>query len=142
MTSHETDRRHLERQILYARPIIILLSILAILEWPASPASHRCRIFLFAYLFYSLALIVIDFVLNGRREWSAPLAIDFALIVILIYLSPFAVPIWFPFLFASYAAASRWGLRSALPIAAALALVITLVNVKRTASISSRGSRS
>jgi hypothetical protein len=129
MTSHETDRRHLERQILYARPIIILLSILAILEWPASPGSHRCRVFLFAYLFYSLALIVIDFVLAGRREWSAPLAIDFALILVLIYLSPFAVPIWFPFLFASYAAGSRWGLRSALPIAAALALIITLVNV-------------
>ena len=129
MTSHETDRRHLERQILYARPIIILLSILAILEWPASLGSHRCRVFLFAYLFYSLALIVIDFVLAGRREWSAPLAIDFALILILIYLSPFAVPIWFPFLFASYAAGSRWGLRSALPIAAALALIITLVNV-------------
>jgi signal transduction histidine kinase len=129
MTSHETDRRHLERQILYARPIIILLSILAILEWPASPASHRCRIFLFAYLFYSLALIVIDFVLNTRREWSAPLAVDFALILILIYLSPFAVPIWFPFLFASYAAGSRWGLRTAFPIAAALALIITLVNV-------------
>jgi signal transduction histidine kinase len=129
MTWHETDRRHLERQILYARPIIILLSILAVLEWPASPASHRCRIFLFAYLFYSLALIVIDFVLNGRRDWSAPLAIDFALILILIYLSPFAVPIWFPFLFASYAAGSRWGLRTAFPIAAALALIITLVNV-------------
>jgi signal transduction histidine kinase len=129
MSSHESDGRHLERQILYARPIIILLSILAILEWPSSPESHRCRVFLFAYLLYSLALIVIDFLLNGRREWLAPLAIDFALILVLIYLSPFAVPIWFPFLFASYAAGSRWGLRTAMPIAAALALVITLVNV-------------
>src|ERR1700756_1400700 len=94
MTSHETDRRHLERQILYARPIIILLSILAILEWPLSPESHRSRVFLFGYLFYSLALIVIDFVINSRREWTPPLAIDFALIIVLIYLSPFAVPVW------------------------------------------------
>ena len=129
MSSHESDRRHLERQILYARPIIIVLSILAILEWPPSPESHRCRLFLFAYFLYSLALIVIDVAFSRWREWSAPLAIDFALILILIYLSPLAVPVWFPFLFASYAAGSRWGLRTAMPIAAALALVITLVNV-------------
>jgi len=129
MSPHESDRRHLERQILYARPIIILLSILAILEWPASIDAHRCLYFLFGYLLYSLALIAIDLVLNGRREWSAPLAIDLALIVVLIYVSPFAVPTWFPFLFASYAAGSRWGLRTAMPIAAVLALVITLVNV-------------
>jgi signal transduction histidine kinase len=129
MSPHESDRRHLERQILYARPIIILLSILAILEWPASIDAHRCLYFLFGYLLYSLALVAIDLVLNGRREWSAPLAIDLALIIVLIYVSPFAVPTWFPFLFASYAAGSRWGLRTAMPIAAVLALVITLVNV-------------
>jgi signal transduction histidine kinase len=129
MSPHESDRRHLERQILYARPIIILLSILSILEWPASIDAHRCLYFLFGYLLYSLALVAIDLVLNGRREWSAPLAIDLALIIALIYVSPFAVPTWFPFLFASYAAGSRWGLRTAMPIAAVLALVITLVNV-------------
>jgi signal transduction histidine kinase len=129
MSPHESDRRHLERQILYARPIIILLSILAILEWPASADAHRCLYFLFGYLLYSLALIAIELVLNGRSEWSAPLPIDLALILVLIYLSPFAVPIWFPFLFASYAAGSRWGLRTAMPLAAGLALVITLVNV-------------
>jgi signal transduction histidine kinase len=129
MSPHESDRRHLERQILYARPIIILLSILSILEWPASIDAHQCLYFLFGYLLYSLALVAIDLVLNGRREWSAPLAIDLALIIALIYVSPFAVPTWFPFLFASYAAGSRWGLRTAMPIAAVLALVITLVNV-------------
>src|SRR5437870_7622734 len=88
MSPHESDRRHLERQILYARPIIILLSILAILEWPASIDAHRCLYFLFGYLLYSLALAAIDLVLNGRREWSAPLAIDLALIIVLIYVSP------------------------------------------------------
>jgi signal transduction histidine kinase len=129
MISHESDRRHLERQILYARPIILLLSILAILEWPASRSSHRCLYFLFGYLFYSLALIVLDLLLNSRREWSSPLAIDLVLIIFLIYLSPFAVPSWFPFLFASYAAGSRWGMRAAMPLTAAFALVITLVNV-------------
>jgi hypothetical protein len=39
MSSHDADRRHFERQILYARPITILLSILAILEWPHEPSA-------------------------------------------------------------------------------------------------------
>ena len=129
MSSQESDRRHLERQTLYARPILILLSVLAILEWPSTPDSHRCLYFLFGYLLYSVTLIALALVLGGKREWSAPLVVDLLLILILIYLSPFAVPTWFPFLFISFAAGSRWGLRTAMPLAAALALVITLVNV-------------
>jgi signal transduction histidine kinase len=128
MSPHDSDRRHLERQILYARPIIILLSVLAILEWPTSPESHRCVYFLCGYLLYSVAVIVLELLLS-EREWYSPLLIDLALIVILIYLSPFAVPIWFPYLFLSFAAGSRWGLRSAVPVAGALALLITFVNV-------------
>jgi signal transduction histidine kinase len=128
MSPLENDHRHFERQILYARPIIVVLSILALLEWPASADAHRCRYFLFAYFFYSLGVIVLELLLSNR-EWYSPLAIDLALIVILIYLSPFAVPIWFPYLFASYAAGSRWGLRTAVPIAAVLALLITFLNV-------------
>jgi signal transduction histidine kinase len=128
MSPHDSDRRHLERQILYARPIIILLSVLAILEWPTSPESHRCVYFLCGYLLYSVAVIVLELLLS-EREWHSPLLIDLALIVILIYLSPFAVPIWFPYLFLSFAAGGRWGLRSAVPVAGALALLITFVNV-------------
>ena len=130
MSPHDSDRRHFERQILFARPIIILLSILAILEWPASASAdaHRCLYFLFGYLLFSLAVIGLELMLSDR-DWYSPLAIDLVLIVILIYLSPFAVPVWFPFLFISYAAGSRWGLRTAVPLAAALALVITFINV-------------
>jgi signal transduction histidine kinase len=128
MSPHDSDRRHFERQILFARPIIILLSILAILEWPASADSHRCLYFLIGYFGYSLAVIALELLL-ADRDWYAPLAIDLALIAILIYLSPIAVPIWFPFLFISYAAGSRWGLRTAIPISGALALLITFLNV-------------
>jgi signal transduction histidine kinase len=128
MSPHDSDRRHFERQILYARPIIILLSILAILEWPASADSHRCLYFLIGYFSYSLAVIALELLL-ADREWYSPLAIDLVLIAVLIYLSPIAVPIWFPFLFVSYAAGSRWGLRTAIPIAAALALLITFLNI-------------
>ena len=38
------------------------------------------------------------------------------------YLSPSTVPAWFPYLFVCYAAGVRWGLRAAIPLAAALSL--------------------
>jgi signal transduction histidine kinase len=140
MSPHDSDRRHFERQILYARPITIVLSILAILEWPASADSHRCLYFLFGYLLFSIAVIGLEFLLSGR-DWYSPLAIDLALVVVLIYLSPFAVPIWFPFLFISYASGSRWGLRTAIPLTAALALIITFINVVERVNVVEREAR-
>jgi signal transduction histidine kinase len=128
MSSHDSDRRHLERQILFARPITIVLSILAILEWPTSPGVGRCLYFLFGYLLLSLGIIAFETLLT-ELDWHAPLFVDLALLLVLIYLAPFTVPVWFPFLLVSYAAGSRWGLRTATPLAAALALTITLVDV-------------
>ena len=55
MSPHETDRRHLERQIVYARPIVVLLSILALLQQPDPQAVKRSISFLVAYLIVSLA---------------------------------------------------------------------------------------
>jgi len=128
MSSHDADRRHFERQILYARPITTLLSILAILEWPASTESRRCFYFLFGYLLLSLAIIGLEILLS-EREWHSPLIVDLILLGVLIYLAPFTVPVWFPFLFLSYAAGSRWGLSTTVPVTALLALIITLVDV-------------
>jgi signal transduction histidine kinase len=83
---------------------------------------------LFGYLLLSLAIMGLE-VLLSEREWHSPLTLDLILLGVLIYLAPFTVPVWFPFLFVSYAAGSRWGLSTAVPIAALLALIITLVDV-------------
>jgi len=64
MSSQDSDRRHFERQILFARPIIIVLSILAILEWPASTNSRRCLYFLLGYLFLSVAIVGLEMLLS------------------------------------------------------------------------------
>ena len=128
MSSQDSDLRHLGRQILFARPIIIVLSILATLEWPASRIARRCLVFLFGYLVLSLAIIGLE-VLLTEKDWRFPLVVDLMMLMILIYLVPFTVPVWFPFLFVSYAAGTRWGLSSATPLTAALALIITLVDV-------------
>jgi hypothetical protein len=75
MSPHETDRRHLERQIVYARPIIVLLSILALLQQPDPQAAKRSIAFLVAYLIVSLANIPLERFLR-KRSWHLPIACD------------------------------------------------------------------
>jgi len=84
--------------------------------------------YLFGYLLLSLLIIGLEILLN-EREWHSPLMVDLMALAILIYLVPFTVPVWFPFLFVSYAAGSRWGSSTAVPLSAVLALTITLVDV-------------
>ena len=125
MSPHETDRRHFERQIAYARPIIIFLSILALLEQPLTLAVHRAVSFLIAYLLLSFAVIFLEWILRNR-PWHLPLACDLLALGVFLFLSPAPVAVWFPFLFVCYAAGSRWGLSSAIPLAGTLSLALVL----------------
>jgi len=75
MSSHQTDRHHFERQIVYARPIFILLALLAVLEQPPSRGAHRSASFLIAYLIAALLVTQIERLLR-KRSWHLPLACD------------------------------------------------------------------
>src|SRR2546430_10652395 len=50
MVANQADRSHFERQILFARPIFVLLALLAALEQPSSRQERRSVSFLIAYL--------------------------------------------------------------------------------------------
>ncbi len=126
MSPHETDRRHLERQIVYARPIVVLLSILALLQQPHPQEAQRTISFLVAYLILSLAVIALDRFLR-KRAWRLPIACDLLALGIFMYISPLSVPVWFPYLFVCWVSGMRWGLRAAIPLAGALALILVLV---------------
>src|ERR1700723_2498442 len=126
MSLHETDRRHLERQIVYARPIVVLLSILALLEQPNPQAARRSISFLVAYLILSLANIPLERFLR-KRSWHLPIACDLLALGFFMYISPLSVPVWFPYLFVCWVAGMRWGLRAAIPLAGALALILVLL---------------
>ena len=41
MSPHESDRRHIERQIAYARPIVALLALIALLEQTSYSHARR-----------------------------------------------------------------------------------------------------
>jgi signal transduction histidine kinase len=126
MSPHQTDRHHFERQIVYARPIFILLALLALLEQPASFAARRSASFLVAYLLVALLVTQVERLLRSRR-WHLPLVCDLLALGLFMYVSPSTVPVWFPYMFLCYAAGIRWGLTATLPLAGALSLVLVLL---------------
>src|SRR5579859_1063440 len=131
MSPHETDHRHFERQIVFARPIIIILALLAVFELAPSKESSRAVSFLVAYLIFSILVILIEDFLQ-ERDWHLPLVCDLLFLGLFIYVCPAAVPTWFPYLFICYAAGSRWGFQFAVPIAGLISLSIVLVAAART----------
>jgi signal transduction histidine kinase len=125
MSAHESEIRYIERQIDYARPIVALLALIALLEQPAH-ASQRSISFLIAYLILSLFAVAVDRLLRNV-SWHLPLACDLLALAFFMYVSPSAVPAWFPYLFVCFAAGIRWGLRPAFPLAGLLALALVLL---------------
>jgi signal transduction histidine kinase len=130
MTPHPTDQRYFERQIVYARPIITVLAMLALFELQPSHAVRRSVSFLFAYLILSILVLQLERVLRARA-WHLPLACDILVLAFFLYLSPSSVPVWFPYLFICYSAGIRWGFDGALPLAGLLALSLVLFTVGR-----------
>src|SRR5216684_7799794 len=101
MSPHQTDRHHFERQIVYARPIFILLALLAVL---VTQIERLLR----------------------QRSWHLPLACDLLALGFFMYISPSTVTVWFPFMFICYAGGIRWGVGLTVPLAGALSLVLVL----------------
>jgi len=126
MSPHQTDRNHFERQIVVARPIFILLALLAALEQSSPREAHRSVSFLISYLIAALLVIQAERLLR-QRSWHLPLACDLVALVFFLFTSPTTVPVWFPYLFICYAAGIRWGLEYTLPLAGALSLAIVLL---------------
>jgi signal transduction histidine kinase len=126
MSPHQTDRHHFERQIVYARPIFVLLALLAMLEQHPPKETHRAVSFLIAYLIVALIVTQLERLLR-KRGWHLPLACDLIALGFLMYISPSTVPVWFPYMFLCYAAGIRWGFSLTMPLAGALSLVLVLV---------------
>jgi len=126
MSPHESDRRHIERQIAYARPIVVLLALIALFEQTSSNYARGPIYFLIVYFSLSVLALLFEQMLNSLT-WHLPLACDLLALGLFMYLSPTTVPAWFPYLFVCYAAGIRWGLRVAFPLAGGLALLLVMI---------------
>jgi signal transduction histidine kinase len=130
MSPHRTDRLHFDRQIVLARPLVIFLSMLALLEQPLSAAGRRSIAFLLAYLLLAVVVIFLERALRVR-SWHLPLICDLIALSFFLLISPSSVPVWFPYLYVCWTAGLRWGDRAAVPLAGFLALAIVLLTAQR-----------
>ena len=122
------ERRHLERQITYARPILLVLALVDLLEQPPAGRGPHAVLFVTAYLFVSLVLAVIQN-LQWIGEIRLPLSFDLAALAAFLLLTLSVVAFWFLYLFVALAVGIRWRMRSSVILAG----VVTFALLVRTA---------
>jgi signal transduction histidine kinase len=128
MQPHAAERRHLERQIAYARPIFMVLALVDLLDRPPSERGPHAVPFVIVYLVVALVLVVVQ---NFQRigELPLPLPVDLAALAVFLILTRSVVAFWFVYLFVALAAGIRWGTRRSIMLAG----VVTLALLVRTA---------
>jgi signal transduction histidine kinase len=128
MQPHAAERRHLERQIAYARPIFMVLALVDLLDRPPSERGPHAVLFVTAYLLVSLILALAQ---NIQRigELPLPLPLDLAALAVFLVLTRSVVAFWFVYLFVALASGIRWGTRRSVILAG----IVTLALLVRTA---------
>jgi signal transduction histidine kinase len=123
MQPHAAERRHLERQIAYARPIFMVLALVDLLDRPPLERGFHAVLFVTAYLIISMILA-----LSQNLKWAGelpfPLPIDLAALAIFLVLTRSVVAFWFVYLFIALAAGIRWGTRRAIILAGVVTLAL------------------
>jgi signal transduction histidine kinase len=122
------ERRHLERQITYARPILMVLALVDLLDRPPGDRGSHAVLFVTAYLCVSLVLAAMQN-LQWVGEIRLPLLFDLAALAAFLWLTRSVVAFWFVYLFVALAVGIRWRMRSSVIFAG----VVTFALLVRTA---------
>jgi signal transduction histidine kinase len=122
------ERRHLERQITYARPILMVLALVDLLDRPPGERGTHAVLFVTAYLCVSLVLAAMQN-LQWVGEIRLPLLFDLAALAAFLWLTHSVVAFWFVYLFVALAVGIRWRMRSSVIFAG----VVTFALLVRTA---------
>src|SRR5579863_8585668 len=128
MQPHAAERRHLERQIAYARPMFMVLALVDLLDPPPAQREPHAVIFVIVYLIISLVLAVAQNV-QWIGEVRLPVPVDLAALAVFLVLSRSVVAFWFVYLFVALASGIRWGTRRSVLLAG----IVTLALLIRTA---------
>lgn len=128
MQPHAAERRHLERQIAYARPIFMVLALVDLLDRPPHERGPYAVVFVTGYLVVSLLVILLQ---NIPRivDLKFPVPLDLAALAVFLVLTRSVVAFWFVYLFVALASGIRWGTRRSIFLAG----IVTLALLFRTA---------
>jgi signal transduction histidine kinase len=128
MQPHAAERRHLERQIAYARPVIMVLALVDLLERPPVERGPHAVAFVTIYLIASLVLAVAQNV-QWIGELPLPLWVDLSALAVFLTLTRSFEAFWFVYLFVALASGIRMGTRRSVVLAG----FVTLALLVRTA---------
>jgi signal transduction histidine kinase len=123
MQPPSVERRHLERQITYARPIFMVLALGVLLEQPPDARGPHAVAFVLGYLGAALVLLLMQSV-PRLSEWQLPLLADLAALSVFLLLTNSAAAFWFVYLFLALAAGIRWGLERSILLAGGVTLAV------------------
>lgn len=122
---HPVERRHLERQIIYARVVFLVLALMALLLEERQGNSGQTASFLFIYLSVAVGTLWLQRTVLSSG-WRVPMSVDIGGLAILLLLTPSIVPFWIVYLFVAWTAGVRWGLQRSAELAGAVTLAVLL----------------
>jgi signal transduction histidine kinase len=125
MQPHAAERRHLERQIAYARPMFMVLALVDLLDPPPAQREPHAVIFVIVYLIVSLVLAMAQNV-QWIGEVRVPVPVDLAALAVFLVLTRSVVAFWFLYLFVALASGIRWGTRRSIFLAGFVTLALLI----------------
>jgi len=125
MQPHAAERRHLERQIAYARPIFMVLALVDLLDRPPSERGPHAVLFVTVYLIVSLILALTQN-LQWIGELPLPLPLDLAALAVFLVLTRSVVAFWFVYLYVALASGIRWGTRRSVILAGTVTFALLI----------------
>jgi signal transduction histidine kinase len=125
MQPHAAERRHLERQMAYARPIFMVLALVDLLDRPPVERGPHAVLFVTVYLIASIILALLQN-LAWIGEIPVPLPIDLGAMILFLPLTRSIVAFWFMYLFVAMVAGVRWGTRRSIILAGSVTLALLI----------------
>ncbi len=128
MEPHATERRELDRQIVLARLIFLVLTLVYLLEGGIAPEEVKAISFVVVYFLLGIVAAILESV----ERWQftlLPFWVDLLALAIYLFLAPYVVGFWFFYLFVAFAAGIRWDMRRVVILAgiATFALLVRTV---------------
>ncbi len=130
MSLHAAEQIYLERQITLARPMVVVLAIVELLETRSTSLGHPAALFLWGYLFLALAWALAQ-ALGRFDSVRLPLWIDVAALGLFLLLAANVGAFSFLFLFVCFAAGVRWEFSYAVILAGVTSTVLLLGQTTR-----------
>jgi len=129
MESQAAESRYLQNQVAFARPIFLVLALVALAEAPPFPRLQPCVAVLSVYL---LAALVLAFLAASDRlpALRLPPLADVILLAGYFCLTPPLTSTIFLYLFVCFASSIYWGLQQTLLLAGVTSLGFLLLRVE------------